>query len=139
MNHMAVIGARAGHSSAHFAEARGFAHPSAAQQSLYSVYFHEYADKSPLLIRLQVREGIAGAQSFSLSPFVSFMDCIRIFARAIQFCPCTPPRDGLRSIHAAADSFLLERRVGFRCDCDILACVENALAVLFALNRGNSE
>jgi hypothetical protein len=67
MNHMAVIGARAGHSSAHFAEAREFADPSAAQQSLYSVYFHEYADKSPLLIRLQGCEGIAGAQPCSHS------------------------------------------------------------------------
>jgi hypothetical protein len=71
--------------------------------------------------------------------FASFIPCIRICERANRFCPTFgPARHPIpRNALYRLPSTLLERRAGFRGDCDILACVANVSAWLFALNAGD--
>ena len=71
--------------------------------------------------------------------FVSFIPCIRISGHANRFCPTFGPvrHPILRDALYRLPLILLERRAGFRGDCDILTCVANVSASLFALNAGD--
>jgi hypothetical protein len=68
-----------------------------------------------------------------------FIPCIKIYGHTNRFCPTFGPAHNpiLRDALYRLPSILLERRAGFRGDCDILTCVANVTASLFALNAGD--